>query len=111
MQRNVIVTRLIDALEPLAVNLISILEEQYQQRFDCLESELRSDLEVLHKEIKSKEKVETQVHGPLYNDNVHCCLELLSMNVDIYQVGPIIRCDLKNLKLIHYPQHVHWSEC
>ena len=83
---------------------LSILEEKYQQKFDCLESEivrLRNDLEVLegeYEEMQRKEKIETHVHGQLYNDNVcQCCLELLSMNVGIHQVNPIIRCVLKNL--------------
>lgn len=83
---------------------LSTLEEKYQQKFDCLESEidrLRSDLEVLqvdYKEQQQKEKFETHIHGQLYNDNVRqCCLELLSMNVGIHQVSPIITCVLKNL--------------
>ena len=43
-------------------------------------------------------KIETQVHSQLYTDNVRqCCLELLSMNVGIQQVDPVIRSVLKNI--------------
>ena len=64
---------------------------------------LRSSLNSIqekYEEMKSRkfQKVETHVHGQLYNDNIRqYCLELLSMNVGIQEVDLIIRRVLKNL--------------
>ena len=83
-----------------------MLEENYQQKFDYLESEkthLHSSAKVLTEEkdeMESKQhsKIETRAHGQLYNGNIQqCCFELLSMNVGIHQVDPIIKYVLKNL--------------
>ena len=42
--------------------------------------------------------LKTKEHKQLYLDNVRqCCLELLSLNVGIRQVEPIIRSALKNI--------------
>ena len=76
-------------------------------KINGLESEiikLRSEMQILrieYDEMQNKvedDKIETQVHSQLYTDNVRqCCLELLSMNVGIQQVDPIIRSVLKNI--------------
>lgn len=83
------------------------LKEECQLKIDCLENqvvELRSEMQTLKVEYKEMQikvedgKIETQVHSQLYTDNVRqCCLELLSMNVGILQVDPIIRSVLKNI--------------
>ena len=84
---------------------LAALEEECQLKINGLESEiveLHSEMQALrveYEEMRSKVedyKIETQVHSQLYSDNVRqCCLELLSMNVGIHQVEPIIRSVLK----------------
>ena len=86
---------------------LATLEERHQLKIDGLDSEivgLRGEMQALrteYEEMRSKVediKIETHVHGQLYNDNVHqCCYELLSMNVGIHQVDPIIRSVLLNI--------------
>ena len=76
-------------------------------KIDGLENEvaeLRREIQTLrveYEDVQSKiedDKIETQVHSQLYTDNVRqCCLELLSMNVGILQVDPVIRSVLKNI--------------
>ena len=83
------------------------LKEECQLKIDHLENEvveLRSEMETLKVEYEENQikvedgKIKTQVHSQLYTDNVRqCCLELLSMNVGILQVDPIIRSVLKNI--------------
>ena len=44
------------------------------------------------------DKCETKEHRQKYLDNVRqCCIELLSMNVGIKNVEPVIRCVLKHM--------------
>ena len=88
---------------------LSTLEERHQLKIDGLDSEivgLRGEMQALraeYEQMRSKVyaediKIETHVHGQLYNDNVlQCCYELLSMNVGIHQVDPIIRSVLLNI--------------
>ena len=83
------------------------LKEECQLKIDGLENEvaeLRSEMQTLRvecEEMQSKVedgKIETQVHSQLYTDSVRqCCLELLSMNVGIQHVDPVIRSVLKNV--------------
>ena len=94
------------AYDEIQCQLVAFKEE-CQLKTDGLESEvveLRSEVETLrveYEEMQSKiedGKIETQVHSQLYTDNVHqCYLELLSMNVGIQHVGPVIRSVLKNI--------------
>ena len=94
------------AYDELQCQLVA-LKEECQMKIDRLENEvveLRSEMQTLKVEydemqIKVEDgKIETQVHSQLYSDNVRqCCLELLSMNVGILQVDPIIRSVLKNV--------------
>ena len=85
-----------------------MFEENYQQKFDYLESEiahLRSSVKVPIEE-KKKWKVSSiqrlrhmhMVNRIMYNDNIRqCCFELFSMTAGIHQVYPIITCVIKNL--------------
>ena len=76
-------------------------------KIDGLENEvaeLRREMQTLkveYEEVQSKMedgKIKTQVHIQLYTDSIRqCCLELLSMNVGILQVDPVIRSVLKNI--------------
>ena len=58
-------------------------------------------LRVEYEEVQSKMedgKIKTQLHSQLYTNNVRqCCLKLLSMNVGILQIDPVIRSVLKNI--------------
>ena len=77
------------------------LKEEYQLKIDGLENEVAElhreiqTLRVEYEDVQSKiedDKIETQVHSQLYTDNVRqCYLELLTMNVGILQVDPVIR--------------------
>ena len=97
------------------------LEERDQLKIDGLDSEivglrgemqaLRAEYEEMHSKVEDI-KIETHVHSQLYNDNVRlCCFKLLSMNVGIYQVEPIIRSILQNIagiwKLRSYQSRQH----
>ena len=58
---------------------------------------LRGEYEKMHSKVENI-KIETHVHGHLYNDNVcQCCYELLSMNIGIHQVDPNVRSVLPNI--------------
>ena len=94
---------------------------EIQSKFEQLESECSSKIKSLENEIvqlhailDEKEGVteqllerlneidtkllKTKEHKQLYLDNVRqCCLELLSLNVGIRQVEPVIRSVLKNI--------------
>ena len=83
------------------------LKEECQLKIDGLENKVAElcremqTLRVEYEEVQSKMedgKIKTQLHSQLYTDNVRqCCLELLSMNVGILQVDPVIRSVLKNI--------------
>ena len=86
---------------------LATLEEKYQLKINELEveiDELRNELGAVRldeNDMESKARdctIETEVHSQLYLDNVRqCCLELLSMNVGIRQVEPVIRSVIRNI--------------
>ena len=75
---------------------LATLEERHQLKIDGLDSEivglhgkmqaLRAEYEEMQSKVEDI-KIETQVHGQLYNDSVHqSCFKLLSINIGIHQV-------------------------
>ena len=108
--------RLLKKTETTEVDLNEIqlkyvqLESEHSSKIIFLENEIKQ----LHAILKEKEStteqlferlneidgklLKTKAHKQLYLDNVRqCCLELLSLNVGIRQVEPVIRSVLKNI--------------
>ena len=68
----------------------SVLDSE--DSYDCL-------LERLHE--LENHSFETKEHKRKYLDNMRqCCIELLSMNVGINNVKPVIRCVLKHIRCV-----------
>ena len=100
------------------VNQLSELHsklEELQLDYDFKIENLKTEITQLHASLDKKQSytdqlhekldeidmklLETKQHKQLYHDNVRqCCLELLSLNVGIRQVEPVIRSVLKNVE-------------
>ena len=89
---------------------MTIMEEEFMQKIELLEAKLSnfsSQLDVakaerdvladrLHK--VETQKLKTKEHHRKYLDRVRqCCMELLSLNVGVKQVEPVIKSVLYNI--------------
>ena len=86
-------------LESECNSKIKLLENEIEQLHVIL-NEKESTTEQLSKRLDEIDNklLKTKEHKQLYLDNVRqCCLELLSLNVGIRQVEPVIRSVLKNI--------------
>ena len=110
------------------VNQLSELHsklEELQLDYDFKIENLKTEITRLHGSLDKKQSytdqlhekldeidmklLETKQHKQLYRDNVRqCCLELLSLNVGIWQVEPVIRSVLKDMKLVICLRLEHW---
>ena len=85
-------------IEEKLLNKISKLEATYSQLKECME-ETRIERDKLSEQLSQVElkMVATKTHKQLYNDNVRqCCMELMSFNVSMKQVEPVIKSVLHN---------------
>ena len=83
---------------------------QYVERLEAKISDISASLDVaksdrdhladrLHQ--LESERLSTKQHQQRYLDNVRqCCIELLSLNVGVKQIGPVIRSVLHNIAIM-----------
>ena len=97
-ERNNIVAK-ITLIEENLLNKIKGLEATCSQLKECIEETKieRDEFSERLSQVESK-MVATKTHKQLYNDNVRqCCMELMSFNVGMKQVEPVIKSVLHNL--------------
>ena len=97
-ERNNIVAK-ITLIEESLLNKIKGLEAMCSQLKECIEETKieRDEFSERLSQVESK-MVATKTHKQLYNDNVRqCCMELMSFNVGMKQVEPVIKSVLHNL--------------
>ena len=86
------------------------MEEHFMQHIERLEAKIsdisasldvaKSDRDHLADRLHQleSERLSTKQHQQRYLDNVRlCCIELLSLNVGVKQIGPVIRSVLHNI--------------
>jgi len=96
-------------IEEKLLNKISELEATCSHLKECMDETRieRDQLSERLSQVKSK-MVATKTHKQLYNDNVRqCCMKLMSFNVGMKQVEPVIKSvlhNLTNLEVVELPK-------